>query len=59
MNEWIMYKTAIEKDDIMNIASGLKENEIMMNMNITKRAKMKYAHTMKIWTIMMMKFMAV
>ena len=28
MNEWIMYKTATEKDDIMNIAShSLNENE--------------------------------
>ena len=28
MNEWIMYKTATEKHDIMNIAShSLKENE--------------------------------
>ena len=27
MNEWIMYKTATEKYDIMNIASSLNENE--------------------------------
>ena len=36
MNEWIMYKTATEKDVIINIAS------MKMNMNIIKRAIMKY-----------------
>ena len=59
MNEWIMYKTATEKYDILNIASQTASMKMKMNMNIIKRAKMKYVHTMKIWAIMMMKYMAV
>ena len=58
MNEWIMYKTATEKYDIMNIAShSLNENK--NEYEYYKKGKMKYVPTMKIWAIIMMKYMAV
>ena len=63
MIEWILYKTATEKYNDMNIGSqSLNENEYEYNQNEYeeyKKGKMKYMCTILIWAITMIKHMAV